>query len=143
MDLARVSKFVAHHWALVSLFIALLVALAATELWRAMGGQKRVEPQEAIRLINRENALLLDVRQTAEFKKGHIVNARHVPQDKLDAELGKLEQFHERPVIAYCNTGANAQRAAAQLAKAGFDRVYILKGGIQAWRHAGMPVEGK
>ncbi|HYW02621.1 MAG TPA: rhodanese-like domain-containing protein [Gammaproteobacteria bacterium] len=143
MDPARVSDFIARHWELVAVFVVLLVALGASELWRLLGGQKRIEPQEAIRLINREDALMLDVRQAAEYKKSHIINARNMPQEKLDEEAGRLSSEGDRPIIAYCNTGANAQRAAARLARAGHGRVYILKGGIQAWKSAGMPLEGK
>ncbi len=107
------------------------------------GGAKGISPQEATQLINREDALVLDVRESSEFAAGHILNARHIPLADLEKRLADLEKFKDKPIIVNCQTGMRSETACATLAKAGFGRVLNLSGGIAAWQEAGMPVSRK
>jgi rhodanese-related sulfurtransferase len=92
----------------------------------------------ATRLMNDSGALVLDVRAAGEYTGGHAPNSKNIPLIDLDKRLAEVSK--EKPVIVLCATGTTAGKAAATLRKAGHDKVYVLTGGIQAWREAGMPV---
>ena len=95
---------------------------------------------EAVQLINRRDAIVLDVRETGDFEAGHIANARHIPEAQLNERLRELEKFKARPIIVICRTGARAPAVAGVLRKRGFQEVVALRGGIAAWQQAGMPL---
>ncbi|QEL63973.1 hypothetical protein OTERR_04970 [Oryzomicrobium terrae] len=102
-----------------------------------------VSATDATLLINREDAIVLDVRDPAEFAQGHIPNARNIPVDKLAERLGELDKFKERTVVAVCASGVRSGKACGELKKAGFAKVVNLAGGIGAWTQAGLPVSRK
>lgn len=104
-------------------------------------GVKQVGPQEAVMLLNHENALILDVREDFEYRSGHIPKARHIPLRQLKDRLKDLEKYKDRAIIAVCRTGSRAGRACSLLRRAGFERVHILAGGMVAWEQAGLPKE--
>ncbi len=106
------------------------------------GGGGSVSPAEAVRLINREKAVLIDVSEPAEFAAGHAMGARNVPLGSLD-NAKDLPGNKALPVIVMCASGARASRAAAQLRKAGYDKAVAVAGGNGAWRDASLPVEKK
>lgn len=113
-------------------------------LWpvvRRGAGGASVTTLEATQLINRQDALILDVRNAEEFQKGHILNARNIPLSQLDARQGDIARYKEKPVIVACESGSRSGTAAAVLRKQGFARVFSLSGGIAAWQQAGLPVE--
>lgn len=107
------------------------------------GGAGGISVAEATLLINREDALVLDVRETHEWSAGHIPNARHVALGHLDKHISEIEKFKERPVIVCCASGNRSSSACNTLRKAGFPRVFNLNGGIGAWTEAGLPVTTK
>lgn len=133
-------EFVIRHWALFAALAVILVLLAWNFGIGALGGTKALEPTQATRLINRENAVVIDVRPQGDFEQGHIIDAVHIPMDNLSDRLKSLEKYKERPVLVYCRSGNTSSRAVATLRKAGFARVYHLKGGIMAWQNASFPV---
>lgn len=106
------------------------------------GGGGSVSPAEAVRLINREKAVLIDVCEPAEFAAGHAMGARNVPLGSL-AGSKDLPGNKATPVVVMCASGARASRAAAQLRKAGYERAVAVAGGNGAWRDASLPVEKK
>ena len=99
-----------------------------------------ISTADAVRLINQEKAVLIDVREPAEFAAGHAVGARNVPLSTLDGAKG-LPSNKALPLVVMCATGARASRAAAQLRKAGHASVHALAGGTAAWREASLPIE--
>lgn len=107
------------------------------------GGGKGVTVSEATLLINREDAVVLDVRETHEWSAGHIPNARHVALGQLQKHLSELEKFKGKPVIVCCASGNRSSSACGTLKRAGFERVFNLSGGIGAWTSAGLPVTTK
>jgi rhodanese-related sulfurtransferase len=107
------------------------------------GGGKGVSVSEATLLINREDALVLDVRETNEWSSGHIPNARHVALGQLQKHMSELEKFKDKPVIVCCASGNRSSSACGTLKRAGFERVFNLSGGIGAWTGAGLPVTTK
>jgi rhodanese-related sulfurtransferase len=104
---------------------------------------KGVSVTEATLLINREDALVVDVRETSEWSAGHIPNARHIALGQLDKHMSELEKFKNRPVIICCASGNRSSTACGTLKRAGFERVFNLSGGLGAWTGAGLPVTTK
>jgi rhodanese-related sulfurtransferase len=123
------------------LFVVAFVsgAMLLWPLFRRTAGGPWVSTAEATHLINREDALVVDVRDPGEYGAGHILGAKNVPLSRLgDADLVKRK---ERPVIVYCDAGDRSSKAVAALKKQGLTRVVNLTGGLKAWQQAGLPVE--
>lgn len=124
----------------------LLIAIVAVSglgllwplLFRPVGNV--VNPGEATLLINREDARVLDVREAAEFAAGHIPDAIGIPVGKLGERLSELEKFKDKPLIVCCAAGMRSNKACAELKKAGFEKLYNLSGGIDAWVAASYPL---
>jgi rhodanese-related sulfurtransferase len=95
---------------------------------------------EAVQLINRRDALVLDVRDKAEYAAGHIPNAKHVPIAELAARAHELEKFKSRPVVVNCQAGMQSAKVCSTLKKMGFSEVFALRGGLNGWVQASMPV---
>jgi len=110
-------------------------------LLRRTAGGPWVNTARAIELINREDALLLDVRDAGEYGAGHLLGAKHLPLARIDEGAGELAKKKERPLIVYCDGSERSGKAAAALKRQGFTRVAALTGGLDAWRQAGLPVE--
>jgi rhodanese-related sulfurtransferase len=108
---------------------------------RGMRPGAEVGPSEAVMLINRKDAVVLDVRDEGEYAAGHINNARHVPEKQLDERMKELEKLKNKPVIVSCAAGRRSSAVAESLRKQGFADVVALRGGISAWLQAGMPLE--
>ena len=116
-------------------------AMLVWPLVRRGAGGRAVNTLEATQLINRQDALLLDVREQAEFAQSHILNARWLPLSQIEARAGDIGKFKDKPVIVYCATGNRSSAAATTLRKAGFSQVFNLSGGFGAWQQAGLPVQ--
>ncbi len=132
-------QFIIDNWILI------LAALASGSLlvWPmvtkgGLGGS--VSTADAVRMINREKAVLIDVSEPAEFAAGHATGARNVPLSALDSAKG-LPTNKALPLVVMCATGARSSRAVATLRKAGFAQVHALAGGKAAWREASLPIE--
>ena len=136
-------EFFQNHPILVLAFIGIVGGLAWTFVAGRAGGVTRLGPSDVTRLINSEDAVVVDVRGDAEFRQGHIINALNVPEAQIDAELKRLEKHRTTPVILVCRTGQSAARSASALRKAGFEKVHILAGGIAGWEGASLPLVKK
>lgn len=101
---------------------------------------KEIGVAEAVQLINRRDAVVVDVRDSGEYAAGHIANARHIPEGQLADRLKELDKFKSRPIIVSCRSGGRAAGVVGVLAKNGFSEVFALRGGIAAWQQAGMPL---
>ena len=126
------------------LLFAVALVSGGMLLWpfvRRTTGGPWVSTTQATHLINREEALVVDVREPNEFAAGHVLGAKNLPLARLDASGADLAKRKERPVIVYCDGGERSAKALAALKKQGFTRVANLSGGIAAWQQAGLPVE--
>ncbi len=113
-------------------------------LFNRLSGQgTEIGTVEAVQLINRRDALVIDVRENDEYAAGHIGNARHIPLAQLADNLKSLEKFKTRPVIVCCRSGSRSSGAVGILRKNGFNEAFTLRGGILAWTQAMMPLEKK
>jgi rhodanese-related sulfurtransferase len=104
------------------------------------GGADAVSPAQAVQMINREKAVVVDVCDSAEFSAGHVVGARNIPLDTLEGSK-TLPGNKTLPLVMVCASGARARRAAATARKLGHQNVHVLQGGMAGWREAGLPVE--
>lgn len=116
-------------------------AMLVWPLVRRDAGGPSVNTLEATQLINRKDALVLDVREQAEYAQSHILNSRGLPLSQIEARIGDIEKFKDKPVIVYCATGSRSSAAAAAMRKHGFSNVVNLSGGFAAWQQAGLPVQ--
>jgi rhodanese-related sulfurtransferase len=139
MDINQLIEFTSNHPLLVAAFFAILVMLVAGELRQRLSGVNQVGPGEATRMLNHDNAVIVDMREDKDYREGHIVNAVHTPASNSDA-VQKLEKFRERPVIVYCRSGHSSAGFCGKLRKQGFASVYNLAGGVLAWQKAGLPL---
>ncbi len=124
--------------------IAVACVSGAMLIWplaRRGSGGPSVNTLEATQMINREEALMLDVREQAEYAQAHILNSRGLPLSQIEARIGDLEKFKDKPVIVVCASGNRSSAAAAILRKNGFSRVFNLSGGLAAWQQAGLPLQ--
>ena len=136
----RLPEFVGNHIILVTLFIAILTVLIWNLFGTAIGGIEQIPPAELTRLMNRENAIVIDTRTQEEFDKGHILNARNIQEADLQSRQKELEKYRTSPVVACCNSGVSAPKLARALKAMGYEKIYVLKGGIQAWQSANLPL---
>ncbi len=133
-------EFVKHNILLVAVALASGTMLVWPLLRRTTGGPW-VSATQATQLINREDAVVLDVREQAEYAQGHILGARSVPLGDLDRQSGVLEKLKSKPVILCCASGNRSASALRMLKGRGFERVFNLAGGYAGWQQAGLPVE--
>jgi len=144
MDWHRVLAFAGDNQVLVMILVGLTLAIVYNEFSRLTSGFKPVDPAGLTALINRQDALLVDVSAATDFEKGHIAGAKNVQMSQFDADNKVLAKVRELPVALVCRTGTVSADAARKLAKAGFQQVYWLDGGIAAWAQANLPlVKGK
>lgn len=105
------------------------------------GAGTAANPALATQLLNRENAHVLDVRSGEEFAGGHLPDARHIPLDKLGERIAEIADWKDKPLIVCCASGMRSSKACGQLKKAGFEKLYNLAGGVDAWVGAGYPLK--
>jgi rhodanese-related sulfurtransferase len=134
-------KFILENIWLVLAALASGSFLAWPLVSRKFSGASEKGPMQVVELMNRKDAVLVDLRDPAQFGAGHVPGARNVPQAQLGQRLGELEKFKSRPLVLVCQTGARSHAAVAQVKKAGFGEVAVLSGGFGAWQQANLPVE--
>jgi rhodanese-related sulfurtransferase len=134
-----VLEFLLTNWMLVLTAVVSGVLLMWPQI-KGKGGAGSVGTVEAVRLINREKAVLIDVSEPEEFAKGHPNGARNVPLGRLEGAK-ELPTNKALPLVVVCPTGARASRAVGLLRKAGYANVQSLAGGTNAWREANLPIE--
>jgi rhodanese-related sulfurtransferase len=135
----RLLEYATRHPFLVGGTVLLAVAAIVYEISRMRSGGQSVGPLDAVRLLN-QGALLLDVRSKAEFDAGHVIDARHVPQEQLGGSGETLKKYRDKVVIACCESGMRSGAATRVLKAQGFTRVVNLRGGLQAWRAENLPL---
>jgi rhodanese-related sulfurtransferase len=139
----KLPEFAANHWELFAALLFILGMLIGGPLVRRWRGLVDVGPSEALGLINHQEALVLDIREEHEFKKGHILGSVHVPLSRLASGLQRLEKHRDKPIVAVCATGNRSGRACGLLRRQGFESVYNLRGGVMAWQNANLPLTKK
>jgi len=136
-------EFISNHYILAGGWTAILVMLIYSFIGARLRGYASANPAIATQLINRENAVVVDVREDNEYLSGHIINSLHIPLSYFKDRLKELEKHKSEPIIVGCKTGQRSGQACAILKKAGFEKVYNLSGGVTAWQTDNLPLTKK
>jgi rhodanese-related sulfurtransferase len=132
-------KFIVDNWMLI------LIALSSGGMlaWPMVRGANAgsLTAQGAVQLINRERAVVVDVREPEEFAAGHVTGAKNVPLNQLEQKLPTAVKNKSLPLLLVCATGARAQRAVATAKKLGYEQAQAVAGGLKSWKDANLPVE--
>jgi len=130
-------EFVGNHYLLVGLFVALVIAFLINE-GKQSGAS--IGTSNLVQLINRQDAVIVDVRDHKEFSQGHIAGAVNIPFSSLDQRAPELEEYKEKPVVVVCKMGQQAGAAGRKLKAKGFKDVRRLSGGMSEWTSASLPL---
>jgi rhodanese-related sulfurtransferase len=133
--------FAGNNGMLSAVWVALVVMIIVTTIKMKMSPIKQISPQELTFLINREEGVTLDIRKEKEYKTAHILDAISLPNEKITENgFTSLEKYKDKPIIVICAAGMSAVPIANKLFKSGFSKVSVLKGGMNSWTGAGLPV---
>lgn len=136
----NIPEFIANHLFLFSLLTGILALLLWNFFGNSFSGVAALAPMEAVRKMNHEKAIILDMRPVKDFAEGHILNSLNIPVEKLSEQQKELIKYKDRPLILCCRVGTDSMRAARFLKQQGFDQLYCLKGGLQSWHSANLPL---
>ena len=127
------------------MWVGLALVSGMMLLWPMLtgGGKDELTPAAATMMMNREDATVIDVRDANDWSTGHIQGARHIALAQLDKHLSEIEKLKTTPVIVCCGNGMRSGSAVSTLKKAGFEKVFMLNGGIAAWRESNLPLTKK
>ncbi|MDH3354246.1 MAG: rhodanese-like domain-containing protein [Chromatiales bacterium] len=137
----RLFEFSVNHWDLVVALVIILMMIFGGGVMRKIRGYHEVVATDAVTLMNREDAIYVDVREDKEYAEGHILGSIHIPLAQLVERIAEVEQHKQQPVIVGCRSGNRSAMGCARLRSQGFEQVYNLKGGILAWQSANLPIE--
>lgn len=132
-------EFSLHHWELLLAFFAVLIVLIALEAHNRFTGFPQLSAHEITRLINREDALVLDIRDQSSFAKGHIIGSINIPE-KIENNIEKIKKYKTKPIIIVFSTGQTPAKTATLMQNQGFEDISLIKGGIASWQNAGLPL---
>ncbi|MDR3214098.1 MAG: rhodanese-like domain-containing protein [Azoarcus sp.] len=127
-------------WVALAVCSGLWLLFDLVRQWR---DKSLLTPLEVTLRINREDAIVVDLRDQGDFEQGHLPNARHLPLADIDRRATELEKFRNRPLIFYCDSDSRTAKAIATLKKTGFEKLYSLRGGLFEWEKAGQPITRK
>lgn len=137
----QILQFLQNNWPLVLVMLISGSMLVWPLVHSPLSAMREIGAVQATQLINRKDALMLDLREAKDYEGGRVPNAMHIPLSQLAARGQELGKFTSRPLIAYCDRGNRSRTAAGALAKLGFKEIYALRGGLRAWAEAGLPLE--
>lgn len=133
-------EFVMHHWMLWSLFFLVIIVIIYEEIRGRIQGVARIQPADLISFINKDDAIVIDVRDSNAFIRGHIIGAVNIPHTQMDSSIDKIKKYQGKPIVLVCAAGQTSPQEGAKLKKKGIDQVYFLSGGINAWQQAQLPL---
>ena len=138
--MAQLLEFIGNHPLLVGSLVALLTALAFTEMRK--GGQN-ISSQQLTQLMNQQGAIVVDVREKADYSKGHIVDAISMPFTKVKERVAELNKHKDKPIVIVDAQGQHAGMVGKQFREAGLQQVLRLRGGLSTWTADGLPLVKK
>lgn len=132
--------FTSNNTILVVAIVIVSLMLIYSLLGEKLRGYSSVSPSESTRMINHDDAMIIDVRENNEYSDGHIINSIHIPLSSLKTRLDSIEKHKSQKVIVACRSGHRSSQACATLKKEGFEQVFNLSGGVMAWESASLPL---
>ncbi len=139
----RVIEFSLNHPLLIGALFAVLAAIIANEIINFRRGRFAINTTEATQLYNRDAAVFVDIRNENAFQKSHLPGAINIPLEHIDKHQDRLKRFTDRSIIVYCDTGQRTLKAVQALQAQGWSDVQQLRGGLNGWRDASLPTEGR
>ena len=139
----RVIEFAVNNLLLTAAFIIVVSAIITNEIMTFRKGRFAIDTTDATRLFNRDQAVFIDIRNENAYQKSHLPGAINIPLEHVDKRKDKLQRFSGQTMIVYCDTGSTTLKAVKALQAQGWDKVHQLRGGINAWRAAGLPIDGR
>ena len=133
----QIFVFAGNHYILVSLFVFLLVAFVINE---GKQGGAAISPTNLVTLVNRENAVVIDVRDSKEFGNGHIAGAINIPAASIESKMSDLEAHKDKPIVLVCKIGQHASAVGRKMKAKGFENVRRLSGGMAEWAASNLPI---
>jgi len=133
-------EFISANWYLFAMLAVIVLLLSIDPAARGAGGTKKISPLQLPQLQNRESAVVVDICEAEIFKKGHIEQAINLPLSQIKDKIAKLNKHKSKPIIISCQTGSQAAKAASILRSNEFSQLYILEGGMAAWKKENLPV---
>ncbi len=138
--MTQVIEFVGNHPILSLAFVGVLIAWLAWEVARLGRKWRELDSLGAVRLINQDDTAVIDLSNSGDYAKGHIIGAINMPPTRIEAGNKELLKLKERPVLLYCKNGQIAPQMANRLVKLGFEKVHVLSGGLSQWLADNQPV---
>lgn len=133
----HIPEFIMNHYQLTAAFSVVLLLLLFNEWKEKLSNANSILPSEVVTLINRQNAIVFDIRTKEKFNEGHIISSKHTPEIIND----HIKKHKTKNIIIVCDNGSKSHAFSTALKKEGFDKVSSLEGGVQAWRAADLPIE--
>ena len=137
MSAELIFQFLGEQWVLV---VGLMMVLTLLVLHETRKAGPSLSINEAVQLVNSEGGVFLDIRDAADFARGHITDALHIPAAALAGRSAELEKFRDKPVVVVCNMGQSSGPATKTLRSQGFSRAQKLAGGMMEWDAQKLPV---
>lgn len=138
--MSQLAEFTGNHPFLVVAFLIVAFLFFWTVLKEQSSQLKTISSDQLTRLVNQQNALVVDTRPAENFQDGRIVNALNIPMSDFDQADKKLAKYKNKPVVIYCQSGRTSVKACQNLEKAGFEQIFNLKGGLNAWVNDKLPL---
>jgi rhodanese-related sulfurtransferase len=134
-------EFMTEYWYLFATLFVIVLLLSFDPGTRNVGGSKSVTPAQLPQLQSRENTVIVDVNDAEKFKKGHISQAINIPIGGFSDSIGKLKKHQKKTIVVTCDTGTNSRKAVPILQKNEYSDIYVLTGGLAAWKKENLPLE--
>ena len=129
--------FLGQQWLLVGILVACVFLLIKHE---SNKGGESLSPQQVINVVNQKEGVIIDLRDAADYKEGHIVDAINIPSAKLASRVGELESYRDRPLILVCKMGQHSGAAGKTLVAEGFENISRMQGGMMEWQNMQLPL---
>ena len=139
----RVIEFSVNHPLLIAALVVVLAALVANEIMNFRRSRNALDVVEATRLYNRDEAVFVDIRNENAYQTSHLPGAVNIPMEYLDQRQDRLKRLKDRSIVVYCDSGQRTLKAVNALKALGWAEVHQLRGGLNAWREASMPTQGR
>ena len=141
--MSQLIEFANNNLLLLGALVVVLTMIIKMEFESRFSGIPQLLAADAVRLMNNDDTIVIDVRETKEFSESHIKGATHVPMTEVKTRIDELEKYKDKPVLAYCRSGSRSNYACRVLKKAGFNQVNNLAGGVIGWQGANLPLTKK
>ncbi len=141
--MSQLIEFAGNNLILVTALAVIAALILKTEIGLKLSNVPQLNVNDAVRLLNDDDVVVLDVRENNEYSSGHIRNAIHIPMASLTKRANELEKHKNKTILTYCRSGNRSNGACRTLNKLGFEHVNNLAGGIMGWTSANLPISKK